>query len=75
MSKVHPVIARIQKHKGEVVMTVPLIDSILYVAVVKSDLIRQLKADPEKCDEISLYCHGPGMPMYVDRGGERLHGE
>lgn len=57
--------AAIAKHRGPIMIIVPLVDSILEVQVVKKDLMRALSEDPAKCDEIliTMVDHA----MYIDR--------
>ena len=69
MAKVHPIISAISRHRGEIVVPVLLVDSVLYTAVVKGDLLRQLRKDPQKCNEMSIDVpYDSTGPMYIDRG-------
>ena len=69
MAKVHPIISAISRHRGEIVACISLVDSIMYVAVVKGDLLRQLRKDPKKCNEMSVDVpYDSTGPMYIDRG-------
>lgn len=67
MAKVHPIIAAITKHRGPIIATVPLVDSLMFVQVVKTDLLRVLTKDPAKCDEMTITGSGELGLMYIER--------